>query len=87
MTYLKHTFRPDHIWLADDKELSIVHSQEVGSHMLFLGRIASDENLTERTQAHHTAGFYQAYRHRRGTLFAEMKCSGSSLTSLLNRLG
>lgn len=54
------------------QELTIVHSQEVGSHTLFLGRIVSDENLAEGAQLHHTAGFYQAYRRRRGTPFAEM---------------
>jgi len=54
------------------QELSIVHSQEVGSHTLLLGRIVSDENLAEGTQLHHTAGFHQTYRRRRGTPFAEM---------------
>jgi Conserved protein/domain typically associated with flavoprotein oxygenases, DIM6/NTAB family len=54
------------------QELTIVHSQEVGSHTLFLGHIVSDENLAEGTQLHHTAGFYQAYRRRRGTPFAEI---------------
>jgi flavin reductase (DIM6/NTAB) family NADH-FMN oxidoreductase RutF len=54
------------------QELDIVHSQEVGSHTLFLGRIVSDENLAEGTQLHHTAGFHQAYRQRHGTPFAEI---------------
>lgn len=54
------------------QELTIVHSQEVGSHTLFLGRIVSDENLAECVQLHHTAGFHQAYRRRRGTPFAEI---------------
>ena len=54
------------------QELDIVHSQEVGSHTLFLGRIVSDENLAEGTQLHHTAGFHQAYRLRHGTPFAEI---------------
>lgn len=54
------------------QELSIVHSEEVGSHMLFLGRIVSDERLTEGTQLHHTAGFHQAYRRRHGTQLAEV---------------
>lgn len=53
------------------QELDIVHSQEVGSHMLFLGRIVSDEKLAGGTQLHHTAGFHQAYRHRHGTQLAE----------------
>jgi flavin reductase (DIM6/NTAB) family NADH-FMN oxidoreductase RutF len=54
------------------QELDIVHSQEVGSHMLFLGRIVSDEKLAEGTQLHHTAGFHQAYRRRRNMPFAEV---------------
>ena len=54
------------------QELDIVHSQEVGSHTLFLGRIVSDENLAQGTQLHHTAGFHQAYRQRHGTPFAEI---------------
>jgi flavin reductase (DIM6/NTAB) family NADH-FMN oxidoreductase RutF len=54
------------------QELAIVHSQEVGSHTLFLGRIVSDENLAEGAQLHHTAGFYQAYRRRRGTPLPEI---------------
>jgi flavin reductase (DIM6/NTAB) family NADH-FMN oxidoreductase RutF len=54
------------------QELDIVHSQEVGSHTLFLGRIVSEEDLAEGTQLHHTAGFHQAYRRRHGTPFAEV---------------
>lgn len=54
------------------QELAIVHSREVGSHTLFLGRIVSDENLAEGAQLHHTAGFHQAYRRRDGTPFAEI---------------
>jgi len=54
------------------RELAIVHSQEIGSHTLFLGRIVSDENLTAGTQLHHTAGFHQAWRRRQGMPFAEV---------------
>jgi len=54
------------------QELTIVHSQEVGSHTLFLGRIVSDENLAEGAQLHHTAGFHQAYRRRQGMSFADV---------------
>jgi flavin reductase (DIM6/NTAB) family NADH-FMN oxidoreductase RutF len=54
------------------RELAIVHSQEIGSHTLFLGRIVSDENLAEGTQLHHTAGFHQAWRRRQGVPFAEI---------------
>ncbi|MGH8158774.1 MAG: flavin reductase [Rhodanobacter sp.] len=46
------------------QELTIVHSQEIGIHTFFLGRITSDENLAEGAQLHHTAGFHQAYRRR-----------------------
>lgn len=46
------------------QELAIVHSQVIGSHTFFLGRIISDENLAKGAQLHHTAGFHQAYRHR-----------------------
>ena len=46
------------------QELTIVHSQQIGSHTFFLGRIASDEKCAEGDQLHHTAGFYQAYRRR-----------------------
>ena len=53
------------------QELAIVHSQEVGSHTLFLGRIISDEKLAEGTQLHHTAGFHQAYRRRQDMQLAE----------------
>lgn len=54
------------------QELAIVHSQEIGSHMFFLGRIVSDENLAEGAQLHHTAGFHQAYRRRQGMPFTEV---------------
>lgn len=53
------------------QELTIVHSQEVGSHTFFLGRIVSEEHLTQGTQLHHTPGFYQAYRRRVDMPFAE----------------
>jgi flavin reductase (DIM6/NTAB) family NADH-FMN oxidoreductase RutF len=54
------------------RELSIVHAHDMGSHTFFLGRIASDEDLTEGAQLHHTAGFHQAYRRRRNAAFAEV---------------
>jgi flavin reductase (DIM6/NTAB) family NADH-FMN oxidoreductase RutF len=54
------------------RELTIVHSQEIGSHTFFLCRIASDEHLAEGTQLHHTAGFHQAYRRRQGLPFTEV---------------
>jgi flavin reductase (DIM6/NTAB) family NADH-FMN oxidoreductase RutF len=54
------------------RELAIVHSQEIGSHTFFLGRIVSDETLAEGTQLHHTAGFHQAWRRRQSVPFAEV---------------
>jgi flavin reductase (DIM6/NTAB) family NADH-FMN oxidoreductase RutF len=54
------------------QELTIVHSQEIGSHTFFLCRITSDENLAEGAQLHHTGGFHQAYRRRQGLLLAEV---------------
>jgi len=54
------------------RELAIVHSQEIGSHTLFLGRIVSDDKLAAGAQLHHTAGFHQAWRRRQGMPFAEI---------------
>jgi flavin reductase (DIM6/NTAB) family NADH-FMN oxidoreductase RutF len=54
------------------RELTIVHSQNIGSHTFFLCRIASDENLAEGVQLHHTAGFHQAFRRQRDMPFAEV---------------
>ncbi|GLQ88161.1 flavin reductase [Dyella flagellata] len=54
------------------RELSIVHSREIGLHTFFLGHIAAVENLAEGEQLHHTAGFHQAYRRRCGMPFTEV---------------
>lgn len=54
------------------QELSIVHAQTIGLHTFFLCRLASEENLAEGAQLHHTAGFHQAYRRRRDMPFAEV---------------
>lgn len=54
------------------QELAIVHSQEIGLHTFFLCRVICDEKWMEGDQLHHTAGFYQAYRHRQGTPFTEI---------------
>ena len=51
------------------QELAIEHSQEIGSHVFFLCRIVSDESPAQGNQLHHTAGFHQAWRRRRGALF------------------
>jgi len=53
-------------------ELSIVHSQEIGSHIFFVTRIASGEDLCEGMQLHHTPAYYQAYRRRQQMAFAEV---------------
>jgi len=53
-------------------ELSIVHSQEFGSHTLFVGRIASAEEKCEGVQLHHTPAYYQMYRRRQAMGFAEV---------------
>jgi flavin reductase (DIM6/NTAB) family NADH-FMN oxidoreductase RutF len=54
------------------REMRVVHSQEIGSHTFFLGRITSEETLTGGDQLHHTAGFHQAYRRKRGVPFTEV---------------
>lgn len=54
------------------RELQVVHSQEIGSHTFFLGRITSEETLAEGDQLHHTAGFHQAYRRKHGVPFTEV---------------
>lgn len=54
------------------QELNLVHSQDIGSHTFFLGRLASDENLARGEQLHHTSGFHQAYRRRQGAPFSEV---------------
>ena len=54
------------------RELTVLHSQEIGSHTFLVGRVASDENLAEGEQLHHTAGFYQLYRRRHGQPFVEV---------------
>lgn len=54
------------------RELNIVHSQEIGIHTFFLGRISSEENLTDVAQLHHTAGFHQNYRRKLGMPFVEV---------------
>ena len=53
------------------RELEILEIREIGSHTFFLGRIVSDEHMTDGRQLHHTAGFHQAYRRRRGEPFVE----------------
>ena len=52
------------------RELAIEHSETIGSHMFFVCRIVSDCQLANGAQLHHTAGFYQEFRSRRGVPFA-----------------
>jgi flavin reductase (DIM6/NTAB) family NADH-FMN oxidoreductase RutF len=53
------------------QELAIVGSEAIGSHTLFLCRMVSSDSLGEGAQLHHTAGFQQHYRARRGRPFPE----------------
>ena len=54
------------------QELDIVHSQDIGLHTFFLGRVISEERWAEGPQLHHTAGFHQAYRRKQDTPFVEV---------------
>ncbi|MGH8212646.1 MAG: flavin reductase, partial [Rhodanobacteraceae bacterium] len=54
------------------RELDILEIREIGSHTFFLGRAVSDEHMVDGTQLHHTAGFHQAYRRRRGEPFEQI---------------
>lgn len=54
------------------RELSIVHSEVIGSHTFFLCRITADEDVADGVQLHHTAGFHQAYRRRQDMPFTEV---------------
>jgi flavin reductase (DIM6/NTAB) family NADH-FMN oxidoreductase RutF len=51
------------------RELAIEHNEPIGSHMFFVCRIVSDCRPTEGLQLHHTAGFHQEFRRRRGDPF------------------
>lgn len=51
------------------RELSIEHSQNIGSHHFFVCRPVSDQSLAEHEQLHHTAGVHQAWRRKRGEAF------------------
>lgn len=52
------------------RELAIVHSQPLGSHVFFLARVVSDDASARGDQLHHTPGFHQAYWQRRRMPFA-----------------
>jgi flavin reductase (DIM6/NTAB) family NADH-FMN oxidoreductase RutF len=53
------------------KELQIAHSQTVGSHTFFLGRVVTEERVQGVAQLHHTAGFHYAYRQRHNQPLAD----------------
>jgi len=53
-------------------ELEIADCREIGSHLFFLCRLTQGDQQRHDAQLHHTAGFHQAYRRRRGTALAEL---------------
>ena len=55
------------LWI---RELQIEESEPIGSHMFFVCRIVSERQLAKGVQLHHTAGFHQEFRRRRGMPFA-----------------
>ncbi|NID16627.1 hypothetical protein [Luteibacter yeojuensis] len=54
------------------EELTIVHSEAIGSHTFFLCRIVSSDGMGTGAQLHHTAGFHQHRRRRQGMPFPEV---------------
>ncbi|RDI98771.1 hypothetical protein DVT68_09670 [Dyella solisilvae] len=54
------------------QELTIVDSQELGSHIFFLCHVETDQPAVDGAQLHHTPGFHQAYRRRRHMPFTEI---------------
>jgi hypothetical protein len=54
------------LWI---RELAIENSEVVGSHMFFTCRVVSERHLSTGLQLHHTAGFHQEFRRRRGKPF------------------
>lgn len=55
------------LWI---RELSVQHSEQIGSHTFFVCRVVSELQLSGGSQLHHTAGFHQEFRRRRGIPFA-----------------
>jgi hypothetical protein len=47
------------------RELTIVHRRTIGLHTFFLCREEADESHPG-AQLHHTAGFYEVHRRRKG---------------------
>jgi flavin reductase (DIM6/NTAB) family NADH-FMN oxidoreductase RutF len=55
------------LWI---RELSVEHSEAIGSHTFFTCRVVSERSLSPGLQLHHTSGFHQEFRRRQGKLFA-----------------
>jgi flavin reductase (DIM6/NTAB) family NADH-FMN oxidoreductase RutF len=55
------------LWI---RELCVEDSETIGSHMFFTCRVVSEHRLSSGLQLHHTAGFHQEFRRRRGNPFA-----------------
>lgn len=51
------------------RELEILDFETIGSHTLFITRIAAEQPLAEADQLHHTSGLYQHFRMRHGRPF------------------
>lgn len=68
--HLSETFRIPAVSSAlSIRELAIEHNELIGSHMFFVCRIVSDRKQSSGLQLHHTAGFHQEFRRRRGDPF------------------
>ena len=52
------------------RELAVLHSEEIGSHTFFVCEIVSEHQRSPGYQLHHTAGFHQEFRRRRGVPFS-----------------
>jgi flavin reductase (DIM6/NTAB) family NADH-FMN oxidoreductase RutF len=55
------------LWI---RELAVQHSEQIGSHTFFVCRVVSERELSRGPQLHHTAGFHQEFRRRKGRAFA-----------------
>jgi len=51
------------------RECAVLHSEEIGSHTFFVCETVSERTVSAGPQLHHTAGFHQEFRRRRGTPF------------------
>jgi flavin reductase (DIM6/NTAB) family NADH-FMN oxidoreductase RutF len=51
------------------RELEILDFETIGSHTLFVTRIAAEQPLAEADKLHHTSGLYQHFRMRQGRPF------------------